>query len=184
VKETRTVTPPHSEATRQRPRGLSAADKRLLDDDDGEGPSVPAYSDGGSPGVWRGRRSLRPSDFDLITVLGRGAFGKVLQVKLKRRVGGRAGRYPAPPVLDLNRADRTTTVAVAAAPAAAGQSNVVSGAAPPSSSCGAGGTTAALLHGAAASVEGGEETVYAMKILSKGTSLARKSFLIFFLMMF
>ena len=174
MKETRTVTPPHSEATRQRPRGLSAADKRILDDDDGEGPSVPAYSDGGSPGVWRGRRSLRPSDFDLITVLGRGAFGKVLQVKLKRRVGGRAGRYPAPPVLDLNRSD--STAAVAAAAAAAGKSSVVSGAARPSSNCGARGTTAALLHGAAASVEGGEATVYAMKILSKGSSLARKSF--------
>jgi hypothetical protein len=48
--------------------------------------------DAGSPSAWNGRRSLRPSDFELLCVLGRGAFGKVLQVRLKRAdVGSDAG---------------------------------------------------------------------------------------------
>ena len=67
--------------TTQRGRRRSGAITLLGedDDDDGAGPD--------SPPAWNGRRSLRPSDFELLCVLGRGAFGKVLQVRLKRTAG-------------------------------------------------------------------------------------------------
>ena len=66
--------------TTQRGRRRSGAITLLGDDDDDDaGPD--------SPPAWNGRRSLRPSDFELLCVLGRGAFGKVLQVRLKRTAG-------------------------------------------------------------------------------------------------